>query len=95
MRCGLGTPQLEHDPHKPMVVSVPTRREIRLLALTYGVPFVGFGFCDNAVMLICSDYLDTQFHHVLGLSTLAAAGLGNCVCFGLRSELLVLFAFSA
>lgn len=65
-----------------MVIAEPTRRSLRLLALTYSVPFVGFGFCDNAVMLICSDYLDTQFHHVLGLSTLAAAGLGNCVCVG-------------
>lgn len=43
------------------------------------IPFVAFGFLDNFIMLVAGDEIDQVFGHRLGLSTLASAGLGNCV----------------
>ncbi|CAK8986148.1 Transmembrane protein 65 [Durusdinium trenchii] len=57
----------------------PTRRQLWQLALLAGIPFVGFGFVDNGIMLVCGDVIDTSLGRVLGISTLAAAGLGNLV----------------
>eukprot|EP01064_Diplonema_japonicum_P023115 TRINITY_DN33566_c0_g1_i1.p1 TRINITY_DN33566_c0_g1~~TRINITY_DN33566_c0_g1_i1.p1 ORF type:complete len:235 (+),score=42.98 TRINITY_DN33566_c0_g1_i1:101-706(+) len=49
------------------------------LALLSGIPMVGFGFMDNAVMIVAGDYIDTTLCVGLGLTTLFAAGLGNIV----------------
>lgn len=32
----------------------PTMKELRRVALTSGAPFVGFGFMDNAIMIVVS-----------------------------------------
>ena len=40
------------------------------------IPFVGFGFLDNALMIIAGDYIDTTIGVALGISTMAAAGFG-------------------
>ncbi len=50
----------------------------------YYVPFVynflcRFGFCDNLVMILAGDAVDSLFGARLGITTLAAAGLGNIV----------------
>merc|ERR1712012_940571 len=49
------------------------------------IPFFGFGFADNFIMIICGDSIDAHFGARLGLTTMAAAGLGNWVsdCVGL------------
>jgi len=57
----------------------PTRLQLWQFALLSGVPFVAFGFLDNAIMLVAGDFIDTQLGRVLGISTLAAAGLGNMI----------------
>eukprot|EP00913_Durusdinium_trenchii_P032766 g30673.t1 len=41
------------------------------------VPFFGFGFADNAIMIVCGDFIDAQFGVMFGLTTMASAGLGN------------------
>ena len=41
------------------------------------VPFIGFGFMDNAIMILAGDKIDMTLGLSLGLSTMAAAGLGN------------------
>ena len=38
-----------------------------------------FGFCDNLVMIVAGDAVDSLFGARLGITTLAAAGLGNIV----------------
>ncbi|EDO47459.1 predicted protein, partial [Nematostella vectensis] len=43
------------------------------------VPFVGFGFLDNAIMIIAGEYIDYTIGATLGISTMAAAALGNLV----------------
>ena len=40
---------------------------------------VGFGFVDNLVMIMAGDAIDHHIGMALGLTTLAAAGLGNAV----------------
>ena len=57
----------------------PGREQLFRLALLAGLPMIGFGFMDNAIMIVAGDYLDTQFCYHLGLSTLFAAALGNVV----------------
>ncbi|KAF4721402.1 Transmembrane protein 65 [Perkinsus olseni] len=41
------------------------------------IPFIGFGFLDNALMLIFGEQIDNSLCVVMGFSTLAAAALGN------------------
>lgn len=57
----------------------PTNRQLRLYFMANFVPFLGFGFFDNAIMLLCGDLIDSQLGAVFCFSTLAAAGMGNIV----------------
>lgn len=43
------------------------------------VPFLGFGFLDNFIMISAGDYIEHMFGFVFCLSTMAAAGLGNTI----------------
>ena len=47
------------------------------LAAGVGVPMVGFGIADNAIMIVAGDRIDATLGVRFGFSTLAAAGLGN------------------
>jgi hypothetical protein len=51
----------------------------QLVMLQRGLPYVGFGFMDNAIMIIAGDYIDHTFGLAFGVSTMFAAGLGNTV----------------
>jgi len=64
--------------HLP-VAQPPTTKQLLSLSAFVAVPFFGFGVADNGIMIICGDLIDAQFGTVLGLSTMAAAGLGNWV----------------
>lgn len=44
-----------------------------------GVPFVGFGFLDNFLMIIAGDYIEGSIGVYFCLTTMAAAALGNTV----------------
>ena len=58
-------------------VKKPTKHQMLRLAFLAGLPMIGFGFMDNAIMIIAGDYLDTQLCVHLGLTTLFAAAIGN------------------
>ena len=62
-------------------VAVPLSALI-LIAIEAGLPFVGFGFLDNAVMLIAGDAIDQTVGAALSLSVMASAAMGN-VCSGM------------
>jgi len=49
---------------------------VKLCAVA-SVPFVGFGFADNFIMIVAGDAIDQSLGVAFGISTLAAAGLGN------------------
>eukprot|EP00924_Labyrinthula_sp_SR-Ha-C_P009913 maker-scaffold_21-snap-gene-3.10-mRNA-1 protein AED:0.28 eAED:0.28 QI:88/1/1/1/1/1/2/163/269 len=59
---------------KNMLLSNKQKRQLFIIST---IPFVGFGFLDNAVMIVAGDLIEEYFGVFLGLSTLAAAGLGN------------------
>lgn len=57
----------------------PSVRQLQLVAFHSAIPFVGFGFLDNAVLIIAGEYIDLTIGMTLGISTMAAAALGNIV----------------
>lgn len=57
----------------------PTAEQLRMMAIHNALPFVGFGFLDNLIMIVAGDYIDTTIGIGLGISTMAAAGLGNAI----------------
>ena len=59
--------------------SPPTAKQLFHVMLRNGVPFVGFGFLDNAGMIIFGEYIDDTIGAAFRLSTMASAGLGNAV----------------
>lgn len=58
-------------------VEPPSRAQLWRLALANGIPFVGFGFADNLIMIVAGDAIDKSIGVTLGLSTMCAAGFGN------------------
>ena len=44
-----------------------------------GLPFIGFGFVDNFLMIIAGDFIESSIGMFMPISTMAAAGLGNAV----------------
>merc|ERR1712226_1151086 len=39
----------------------PTRRQLTLTALHAGIPFIGFGFLDNVLMILWGDAIEQYF----------------------------------
>ena len=65
----------------------PSSSQLRQLAIFQAMPFVGFGFLDNFIMIVAGEYIDTHIGTTLCISTMAAAALGNTVSdvFGIAS----------
>lgn len=55
----------------------PTWGQLSRVMVAAGLPFVGFGFTDNAVMLLAGEAIDHYGAMYFGITTMAAAGLGN------------------
>lgn len=56
-----------------------TSAQIRYILLHNAIPFVGFGFLDNAIMIAAGTQIEVSIGVTLGISTMAAAALGNLV----------------
>lgn len=63
------------DPNQ--VDSPPTALQLRRHALHAAIPFVGFGFIDNLIMIHAGDMIDNSLCVTLALPTLVAAALGQ------------------
>ncbi len=57
----------------------PSYQDLKLVALGQAIPFVGFGFMDNAILIVAGDAIDTSLGITLGISTLCAAAIGNII----------------
>jgi len=57
----------------------PTNKQLMLVALAPMPLFVVFGIIDNAIMIVAGEYFDATLGVAFGISTMAAAGLGNLV----------------
>ncbi|KAG8460799.1 hypothetical protein KFE25_010854 [Diacronema lutheri] len=55
----------------------PTGRQLFWLFARSALPFVGFGLVDNGLMVLTGEAIDSTFGVLLGISTMAAAALGN------------------
>ncbi|KAK3924114.1 Transmembrane protein 65 [Frankliniella fusca] len=58
-------------------VPKPSTSQLASVGLHNALPFVGFGFLDNAIMIIAGDYIELMLGSVIAISTMAAAALGN------------------
>ncbi|XP_038581587.1 transmembrane protein 65 [Micropterus salmoides] len=56
-----------------------TTAQIRYVLFHNALPFVGFGFLDNAIMIAAGTQIELSIGVTLGISTMAAAALGNLV----------------
>ncbi|XP_064203902.1 transmembrane protein 65-like isoform X2 [Anguilla rostrata] len=57
----------------------PTTAQLRYVLLHNAIPFVGFGFLDNAIMIAAGTQIELSIGVIFGISTMAAAALGNLV----------------
>lgn len=49
------------------------------MCTVHGLPFIGFGFLDNFLMIIMGDWIEGSIGVYFCLSTMAAAALGNTI----------------
>ncbi|CAL8356833.1 unnamed protein product [Arctogadus glacialis] len=56
-------------------VAPPTRAQLRYVLLHNAIPFVGFGFLDNAIMIVAGTQIELSIGVILGISTMAAVEL--------------------
>lgn len=54
-------------------------KQLQNLFYFNALPFVGFGFLDNFIMIVAGEYIDTTLGATLAISTMAAAAMGNLV----------------
>ncbi|XP_076806669.1 transmembrane protein 65-like isoform X2 [Clavelina lepadiformis] len=66
----------EAGPARSKEVSV---EQLRLIFIFNCIPFIGFGFLDNAIMILAGEYIDFTIGAALGISTMAAAAFGNLI----------------
>ncbi|XP_029160753.1 uncharacterized protein LOC114932625 isoform X2 [Nylanderia fulva] len=57
----------------------PTTKDLVLVAIANAIPFVGFGFLDNFIMIVAGDQIELVLNRRFPISTMAAAALGNTV----------------
>ncbi|XP_072459240.1 transmembrane protein 65 isoform X1 [Notamacropus eugenii] len=57
----------------------PTQAQLKYVFIHNALPFVGFGFLDNAIMIVAGTQIEMSIGIILGISTMAAAALGNLV----------------
>ena len=60
-------------------INDPTRGQLLKHAIHQGLPYVGFGFLDNFVMICAGEYIELSIGTSLGIGTMTAAALGNTI----------------
>lgn len=60
-------------------VPPPNSGDLWRVCVHNAVPFVGFGFLDNFIMIIAGEQIEMMLGSVMVLSTMAAAALGNTI----------------
>ncbi|XP_069813225.1 transmembrane protein 65 isoform X2 [Dendropsophus ebraccatus] len=57
----------------------PSSNQLKHVFVHNALPFIGFGFLDNAIMIAAGTQIEFHIGALLGISTMAAAALGNLV----------------
>ena len=76
------TCKIKHDPScgRPLkngAIAAPTTGQLVKHAVHQGLPYVGFGFLDNFVMICAGEYIELSLGTTLGIGTMTAAALGR------------------
>eukprot|EP00930_Biecheleria_cincta_P061515 TRINITY_DN47090_c0_g1_i1.p1 TRINITY_DN47090_c0_g1~~TRINITY_DN47090_c0_g1_i1.p1 ORF type:complete len:735 (+),score=123.88 TRINITY_DN47090_c0_g1_i1:60-2264(+) len=58
---------------------VPNQAQLKMVFLASALPFVGFGFLDNFLMILCGEFIDNTLCVAFNFSTMAAAAIGNTI----------------
>ncbi|KAJ8680031.1 hypothetical protein QAD02_015818 [Eretmocerus hayati] len=58
-------------------VPKPCKRDLMIVSIANAIPFLGFGFLDNFIMIVAGDSIESAMGSYITLSTMAAAALGN------------------
>ncbi|XP_032323685.1 transmembrane protein 65 isoform X5 [Camelus ferus] len=67
------------DSFEKLEAAPPTPGQLRYVFIHNAIPFIGFGFLDNAIMIVAGTHIELSIGIILGISTMAAAALGNLV----------------
>ncbi|XP_015213051.1 transmembrane protein 65 isoform X1 [Lepisosteus oculatus] len=67
------------DGREKLEMAPPTTAQLRYVLLHNAIPFIGFGFLDNAIMIAAGTQIEMSIGVIFGISTMAAAALGNLV----------------
>lgn len=70
-----------------VAVPKPPLTDLYKLSMHQSLPFIGFGFLDNLIMIVAGESIDASIGASLAISTMAAAALGNTLSdvFGIGS----------
>uniref|UniRef100_A0AAY4CNC8 Transmembrane protein 65 n=1 Tax=Denticeps clupeoides TaxID=299321 RepID=A0AAY4CNC8_9TELE len=74
-----GGPRPPGSAEQKLEASPPSAAQVRYVLLHNAIPFVGFGFLDNAIMIAAGTQIEVSIGVTFGISTMAAAALGNLV----------------
>jgi membrane associated rhomboid family serine protease len=66
--------KLHHFRSKTSLSGAPTREDVLRVFTASAIPFIGFGFLDNLLMILAGDYIDAKLGAAFAMSTMAAAG---------------------
>ncbi|XP_047675270.1 transmembrane protein 65 isoform X2 [Tachysurus fulvidraco] len=79
-RRGLNRDRVQAEGTEEKLESLPpSTNQLRYVLLHNAIPFVGFGFFDNAIMIAAGTQIELSIGVTFGISTMAAAALGNLV----------------
>lgn len=67
------------DTPLPSSVPRPSREQLYMMFVASALPFVGFGFLDNFLMILFGELIDNTFCVMFNFSTMAAAAIGNTI----------------
>ncbi|XP_072007322.1 transmembrane protein 65 isoform X1 [Engystomops pustulosus] len=67
------------DQREQLEAAPPSSKQLKHVFVHNALPFVGFGFLDNAIMIAAGTQIEFHIGALLGISTMAAAALGNLV----------------
>ncbi|XP_016912587.1 uncharacterized protein LOC107998077 isoform X5 [Apis cerana] len=57
----------------------PSTKDLILVAISNAIPFIGFGFLDNFIMIVAGDQIEIILSKKFPISTMTAAALGNTI----------------
>ncbi|XP_006617533.1 uncharacterized protein LOC102678640 isoform X3 [Apis dorsata] len=57
----------------------PSTKDLILVAISNAIPFIGFGFLDNFIMVVAGDQIEIILSKKFPISTMTAAALGNTI----------------